>query len=266
MFSSTLVFRVVLGKGSSVVEVLKTESAALRAFPVVTATRNPAIQDRRAAIDYRLVPFGKEAEAPIAELVLMHTAMMPNSLPVLLGREFLKKFYYAILPREGYIQGVVAYIDGEPAGFQVFTTDSDGFMSAAASRHMPELIRILTPEVVRSPRRIQYLINAWQLTRSRGPSATPIAEFMSLGVRELYRTHEFKEHTGIRVAHDLHKYTFEEMVRCGVIEARTIIDDDNRRSREYHEKTGWKLYATDIPGWNVPSVEYRIRPQEFQFD
>ena len=54
--------------------------------------------------------FGPEMPPRVGDISDLHERMLPTSPIVLLGRPFVERFYYSVLPRAGAIFGFVAYV------------------------------------------------------------------------------------------------------------------------------------------------------------
>jgi len=252
-----------LAAGKTASSLARNGPEAVRPTPIPASRQGDTLKPQKPSINYRVVPFAPGQTAPTRELSRLHREILPSSPAVLMGRHFLESFFYTVLPREGYIEGAVAYVDDTPAGFLVFTRDSDRFMGRAAVRHAPRLASALAADTLTNPLTLKHVFDSWRLMRSRTTSGEPIAEIMSVGVQPFCRGHDFKARTGIHVARSLHAFALERLRGIGARFVRTVVNEDNDRSIQYHLKTGWKIFATGLPGRNVPSIEFRIRPEDF---
>ena len=235
--------------------------------PEDSETIRIVVQDgNRPEFRYTLAPFGSDTPASAKDLASLHQELLPTSPAALLGKYFLESFYYDVLPREGEIFGAVAYIDDEAVGLVVCCEDSEGFMRRALKRHHFRLGYVLTRTLFSEPRAVGAFLEAWNLIRARNGSDELIGELMSLAVLGPYRGRDFKSTTGILIASDLGAYAFEEFRRRGTPLVRAIIDEKNYRCQRFSMGRGWALAETGVPGWKVPSVELRIRPEDHLVD
>lgn len=208
---------------------------------------------------YRLEEFGSAYQAPARDLAHLHARLLPQSPLSMLGLRFLEKFYYTLLPRDGFIFGAVAYVDDKPAGFVCATADSNGIMKAAILKRLLRWVWAFASALLTSPRALLGLWEIVQIMRTR--DLVPCeGEILSLGVLPEYRGHQFVRETGMHLARDLVNQMTEQFRERGVPMVRVIADDDNIVARKFYSSNGWKLESEHVPGWRVPSVEYILRP------
>lgn len=209
---------------------------------------------------YRLVKFDAHSPPQARDLTVLHRALLPRSPVALLGDEFMERFYYSILPREGLIFGALAYVDDRPAGFAVATHDSAGFMRTAFRRWWHRLAWVIGISLVVKPTRVAALWEAWRImtTRPAVRSSRPQGEALSIGVLPEYREPGFVRETGLRISVDLMRSGLSQLRARGVREVRTIIDADNMPSKLFHQRFGWTLARPHVPGWRTPSEEFML--------
>ena len=87
--------------------------------------------------NYEIREFGGSAMdgRMASDLTFLHESLLPHSPLVLMGPDFMRSFYYGLLPADDFVCGAVAYYDDAPAGFIVATGDANGFMSKATRRN-----------------------------------------------------------------------------------------------------------------------------------
>jgi ribosomal protein S18 acetylase RimI-like enzyme len=207
---------------------------------------------------YRIVMFDQQSPPVARDIAMLHRHLLAHSPVALLGDEFMERFYYSILPREGLIFGAVAYVDDKPAGFAVATHDSAGFMRTALRRGWRRLGVVIGLSILVKPTRIAALWEAWRImsTRPRVESTERQGEAISLGVLPEYRGPRFVRETGLRISVDLMRNTLSQLRARGVRAVRTIIDADNTPSKLFHQRFGWTLARRRVPGWRTPSEEF----------
>src|SRR6185436_15260023 len=113
---------------------------------------------------------------------------------VLLGKRFLRDFYYTLLPEHGLIRAAVAYVDDVPAGFIAVTRDPNGFMSAAIKRWWHRVAWMLGLSVIEQPAtRIPALLEAFRIMTSRKSDGIlpDTGEFLSLCVMPAFTDPKF---------------------------------------------------------------------------
>jgi hypothetical protein len=215
-----------------------------------------------ADFEYTIAPFDQSKPPPPKDLAYLHEKLLPTSPASLLGRPFLERFYYAVLPRDNHIFGVLTYIDSKPVGFWVGTQDSNGFMRKALKRHVAKVGAAVVSAIVSNPARLVTVMDVLWLIRSRKAPEAIIGESLSHGVLAPYRLSEFKSKTGVFIAEDQQSTGLAEFCRRGTKQIRSIVDQSNERYQEFMMRRGMKLYDPDVAGWRVPSVELRIAPED----
>ncbi len=200
------------------------------------------------------------ASPHIADAVAeMHVRMLPTSPVVLLGKRFLRDFYYTLLPAHGYIHVMIAYIGDQPAGFIAVTPDPNGFMGIALRRWWYRIGWILFVSVLAQPvKRLAALWEAFQIMTAR-KDVTPdpfTAEFLSLAVLPEFTNPKFVQESGLRVARELITQGVQVLADTGAKRVLAVVDADNLPARLMYFGLGWQLNRTSVPGWRTPSVEF----------
>ena len=207
---------------------------------------------------YTIVLFGAAAQPPVQDLAGLHSALLPTSPIVLLGRSFMERFYYSILPREGLICGAVAYVDERPVGFVAATHDADGFMRIACHRQWPRLVWVVGTSLLKAPRSIGAVWEASRVMLSRAPAADgrPAGEILSLGVLPAYRQPSFIRQSGLRISTDLLDTAVSALRARGVRAIRATVNADNVPAKLFYIGLGWTLGRTNVPGWHTATMEF----------
>lgn len=207
---------------------------------------------------YRLVSFGVAMPTPTRDLAQLHAALLPSSPVSLLGRRFMERFYYRILPREGLICGAVAYVDAQPAGFVVATHDPDGFMRSAFRKWWPYLVWVVGISVLLAPQSLKVVWEAAQVMRSRQPrqGSTREGEILSLGVAPVYREPTFVRQTDLRLSHDLLESAVTQLRTRDVQVIRATVSAENMPAKLFYSGLGWTLDGASAPGWRHPTVQF----------
>lgn len=214
-------------------------------------------------VEYRLEPFGKNVPAPAKDLAMLHAELLPTSPLAKLGPQFLERFYYTDLPREGYIFGAVAYVNDCPAGFVVATYDSNGFMKAALRHLWGRLVWEIGTTILFHPLIIRSIWEALSIMRSRKTeeSDRPEGEILSMGVLPAYLDPRFVRKTGLRLSNDLFQEVMTQLQHAKkLVLIRAIVDADNFPAQMFYQGVDWKMERGHVPGWKIPSVEFVWRP------
>lgn len=200
------------------------------------------------------------ASPHIADVVSdMHLTLLPTSPAVLLGKRFLRDFYYTLLPAHGLIHVMVAYVDDKPAGFIAVTPDPNGFMGVALRRWWYRIGWMLFLSVVAQPfTRIPALWEAFRImtTRKDGEPDPYTAEFLSLGVLPEFTNPKFVMESGLRIARELITQGVRVLTDTGAKRVTAVVDADNLPARMMYYGLGWTLSRDSVPGWRAPSVEF----------
>jgi ribosomal protein S18 acetylase RimI-like enzyme len=224
------------------------------------ADRPPAA--RRRTVEYRLVAFGPGAPGPVRDLARLHAALLPASPVALLGRRFMERFYYRVLPCEGLVFGAVAFVDGQPAGFVAATGDRRGFMRVALRRYWPRVIWVLGLSLAMAPRSLGPVWQAGRAIRSRRrvERAEPEGEILSLGVLPAYREPGFVRESGLRIASDLLDVAVSRLRSMGLEFIGATVRAGNTEAKLFYSGLGWQLHRRCAEGWGAAAVEFRWRP------
>ena len=211
-------------------------------------------------MSYRLVAFGSGKGAPVRDLARLHASLLPESPVSLLGRRFMERFYYRVLPHHGLIFGAVAYVGERPAGFVAATRASGGFMRLAMRRSWLSFGWVVATSVILAPRSIGPVWEAGRAIRAQQPGAESEAEgeILSLGVLPGY--HELRrEVSGPRMSADLVGHAVAELGAMGVRSIRAMVKADNVPAKLFYTGLGWTLRRASVPEWRSPTVEFAWR-------
>lgn len=199
---------------------------------------------------------GSEAKA----LASLHAELLAHSPLVLMGPEFVEEFYYTVLPAEGIISGAIAYVNDEAAGFIVATGDANDFMSKALRKHWPRIALIMMKSVLRNPRRLLAIKEAYQIQRNvqAADYSSDVGELLSFGVLPEFRSRGFFKRTSIHVGVDLLRTGLNQLSAAGKKQVRAIVDKDNIAAQLFYRAQGWRVGMPDIQGWSVPTMEFLV--------
>lgn len=192
------------------------------------------------------------------DLAFLHATLLPNSPLTKLGRRFMEHFYYAELPKDGFVFGSLAYVDDQPVGFAIGTDDSNRFMNAALRKLWWKLLWEMGKIVLLHPAHVRSIGEALAIMRSRGSvvSHQREGEILSMGVLPMYLESSFVRKTGLNIVNDLYEQVMGSLQTKNVKVIRVIVDADNTPAKLFYLGLGWKLQREHVPGWDVPSVEF----------
>ena len=216
-------------------------------------------------VDYRIVPFGGGVLPNARHIAELHAELLPRSPLTKLGVGFMARFYYKRLPKQGLIFGAIAYVDGHPAGFVSATYDSDRLVRRAFRWNWLRLSWVLATSLPR-PSRVVGLFEGMGIFRSRDRKAKaaeveysgggPTGEVLSIGVRKLFRSPDFKIQTGLQIGKDLMVGAMAGFQKSELVRARLIVDASDIAAQGFFRSLGWQPRRRNVPGWLTASTEF----------
>ena len=218
----------------------------------------------RKNVDYRIVPFGGGTVPNARHIAELHAEMLPNSPLTKLGVGFMERFYYKVLPKQGLIFGAIAYVDGRPAGFVSATYDSDRLLRRAIRWNWLRLAWVVATSLPR-PSKLFGAFESMGIVRSREDRADaaseyvdrgPTGEVLSIGVRRVFRSPDFKIQTGLQIGKDLMVGVMAGFQKSQVVRARLIVDSTDIAVQGFFRGLGWEPRRRNVPGWFTASTEF----------
>ena len=211
---------------------------------------------------YEIREFGRRAltSKEADDVTQLHCELLGHSPLVLMGPEFMRDFYYTVLPADGLVCGAIAYVQGKAAGFVVATDDPNGFMSRAFSDHWLRIVYLMIKSVIRNPSRVLAMKEAYEIQKNvqNGECAKGVGELLSFGVLKEYRTRSFMSESGIHIASDLHERAVGRLKRMNSRVIRAIVDKDNLEAQFFYRAHGWHVGLKTVKGWRVPTMEFLL--------
>jgi len=206
-------------------------------------------------IEYRI--FDKNNPANSLAIARMQSELLPHSPLVLLGMDFMSKFYYSLLPKDGLINGLVCYVDDEAAGFIVATDDPSGFMNTAIKNNWFKLIMVLLISLIKEPSRFKSLMEARRIMSQLPDTAKKenLGELLSLGVLEKFRKNKFQKQIAQNISKELVLKAEVLLAEQHCKDVRVVVDDTNTVAKFFYHSLGWRL-GDKVTGWNVPTIEF----------
>ena len=215
-------------------------------------------------VNYKIVPFGAGVVPNTKHIAELHADLLPRSPLTKLGKSFMERFYYKVLPKQGLIFGAVAYVDGRPAGFVSCTYDSDHLLATAVRWNVFRLAWVgLT--TFPSPKRVMAVAESLGIVKARQRKADiPLekssmgltGEVLSIGVRKSFRGRDFKLQTGVEIGKDLMHGVMAGFAKSNVVRARLIVDSKDLVAQGFCRRMGWEPRRRSVPGWHTASTEY----------
>ncbi len=240
--------------------IVKRSASVASAPPIDVQTVAPP----RKKVDYRIVPFGGGVLPNARHIAELHAELLPRSPLTKLGVGFMERFYYRVLPKQGLIFGAVAYVDGRPAGFVSATYDSDRLLRRAIRWNWLRLAWVLLTSLPR-PSKFEGMFEGLGIVKSRDPKADqavetptagPTGEVLSLGVRRMFRSPDFKIQTGLQIGKDLMIGAMAGFQKSQIVRARLIVDAKDISVQSFFRSLGWEHRRRNVPGWFTASTEF----------
>jgi ribosomal protein S18 acetylase RimI-like enzyme len=206
------------------------------------------------------VAFGQDQQPLSRDLAKLHAQLLPESPIALLGLQFMEKFYYNTLPRDGHISGAVAYVENKPAGFVVVAHNPDGFLAAAFRQSWLRIAWIMRVSVLKSPGILAAVWNAMRIMKNRGhrEADSNSGEILSMGVLPEYRDPKFLRKYRIAISKDLLNQGVAQLEARGKQKARAVVAATNTPVKLFYSSLGWKVAGKDVGGWRHSTLEFEL--------
>lgn len=182
-------------------------------------------------------------EKYIAEAASVYAHELPSSLLVLLGRDFLGKFYYKRLIRSPHVVSFVYLVDGKVAGFVVGAREANQFFGRLVKAHFWELAAVLFVSVCKNPRLLLPMTKAagFMLSKPQGyETEADDAEIITLAVLPEFRTPEFFKERGVKVANELVWAVLNEFKKTGVCRVKAFVEKSNFFAQLFYKNFGFR--------------------------
>lgn len=182
----------------------------------------------------------------LATLGALHMKLLDFGPIAGLGERFAREICYGIHLRDGLMRAAIYDVDGDPAGFIAYATDSVTFHRSAITRHWAYLASVLILAILGDPRRIFRLAKALTLIlryRPEIPARPDVGHVVAIGVLPPYLTPEFARRTGLRVAEELLAHAFSHFLSVGVKTVFMAVDAHNKSALLFYHRLGARIEA-----------------------
>lgn len=171
----------------------------------------------------------------VAAAADLYARLLPDSPIPQFGREFMTRFYFSDLVRDGIIQSDLFACDGRFVAVSVYTRYPFSFMKRGFTKHFAKVAWILGKAVLTKPARATAL---WKAVRHGGMRSgerdTPeVGEYLSLGVLPEYAS--ARDASGLRVPQAMFERVMETLGPAGVREILLMIRKDNLKSMRFYQ-------------------------------
>jgi hypothetical protein len=190
-------------------------------------------------------------------VALLHVQLLDFGPMSALGFRFVRDVCYRMLLADGVLRLALYEVDGQPAGFVAYTSQSVQFHRVSLRKHWPAAGWAAVRAIIEDPRRLHGLLRTLRVLRSRrthqDEERDPLGEVVCLAARPEYLNSRFVRQTGLRVSEELELYALDCLRRLGVDRARMIVDADNKRALLLHHRLGGRFERSELGG--APQLE-----------
>lgn len=106
-----------------------------------------------------IIEFNPSDQEQMDVIVDIHGSVLPDSFVVLMGRIFMKKFYYKVLPQLGYLTCFLAKYENQFVGMIVTNKKPFSLIRSAIPHHFFRICWVMAVSILRSPKRIEVLFD-----------------------------------------------------------------------------------------------------------
>lgn len=149
-----------------------------------------------------------------------------------LGWRFVRDICYAAHMEDGLLRVALVEVDGDPAGFVAYTSQSIGFHRAGLKQHLFRAGYGVALSLLRDPRRIGKLMHALRVLMSRRGETVlgedPLGEVVCIAARKQYLTPAFVRLSGLKLSQTLIAYAQGRLKHSGTDKVRMVVNADNR--------------------------------------
>jgi ribosomal protein S18 acetylase RimI-like enzyme len=139
-----------------------------------------------------IVKFDAGNQKQMDVMASIHRAVLPDSFVVLMGNTFMKKFYYNVLPRLGYLNCFLAELNNEYVGIIVTNKKPFSLIRSSIPYHFFRITWVMVLALISNPKRIKVVIDLLKykpdpLLKTFEDTGTAF-EILTIGVLEEYRS------------------------------------------------------------------------------
>ena len=181
----------------------------------------------------------------VPEVVNVHTATLPGSLPAYFGPRFHRLYYTALLEDPRFFCDAFVW-EGRVAGVLSYTSDSRSLFADALRRRFAAFAFAAGLGLLANPARFRAVIRLLPLMRGTeaGAGSEVPAELLSFGVLPEYRqSSEFFRSTGRHVARELMERSFVTLAGAGASSVKAFVEPEERNAavNRYYQRLGFRL-------------------------
>jgi ribosomal protein S18 acetylase RimI-like enzyme len=188
----------------------------------------------------------------VGAITALHLRLLGHGPMARLGELFLRRFCYTVLLRDGLMRAALFDVDGQPAGFVAYTSQSIMFHREAIRRHWVYVAGLVAVSIARDPRLVGRVLKAVRLMFSRRAELDlgrdPLGEVLAIGVLPEYRAPGFVRRTGRRIGEELIAHVVSHLRRAGVTRMRMVVEADNKPALLFYHRLGGRFEPYEHAG------------------
>lgn len=202
----------------------------------------------------------KLTRADIPELIAVHLATLPGTLPGRFGERFMELYYSSLLAQPAFFCDGYFH-DSRLCGFLAYAGDSGAALGGALRSHFIQYsARLLAAVIARPARALTLLQVAGNLFSLGGRDAATDAraELLSFGVLpEFRRSSEFYARHKVVIGTELLHHAFDTLAAAGARAVRIYIPPERERPfiHKYYREEGFE-FVGESPRFGFLSAVY----------
>jgi len=204
------------------------------------------------------IPYDYTNKEHVKVICDLHKELLPESLLPKMGKFFMSKFYYAVMTKEGWLDGYLYKHNGKYIAFFTGTDVPFTFLQEARKKYFWRISFVTIVALLTKPSRIKYLTQKSRITSDTDSKVSgdlnalkdkyqsKIGEFVSFGVVKDYRRFE-DEATKLKVPHLIMNQVFGHFREHNKICFIGVVMKSNINAIKFYEKynTSYEIVEGD---------------------
>lgn len=191
-----------------------------------------------------LVSLDPQNKFQLTEVSRLQALTLPESLPALLGPDFMKRFYFSKLVEAGLVNCDLYLVGNKVAGYSLFTHAPNTFLTEAKTKYLASLVVALIISFLKNPYRLVYALRASKRDSDIPKLEEEFGQWLSFGVEQEFLSH--KNENGKRIAE-----VFLESMKAQLAERRITrvlgeVSKSNKLARFFYSSAGFKVYKDPL--------------------
>ena len=212
-----------------------------------------------ASVGHSLREIDPDNRSDVRTITRLHLELLNWGPLASLGPLFLERCCYTVLVREHLMSALLYEVEGQSAGFIVYTCCRAGaFFHDALRRHWLRVVWLALVSAVVHPSIIRSLLAAARRLRYKRaggiglPSAD--AEILAIGVCPQYRSPAFVSRTGLHIGRHMYLHVARHLKSQGQSALQMDVDGFNRQALLFYHGLGGSFHRFEHDG----ETSYRI--------